>query len=342
MPKHASVSPQLVRNIRAYLMDRNKDFVKICALAGIAQDADILQDPNARLAADDFLRLFKEAAKASEDPYFGLNLGKAMARSYPGGSILLNMMLNSPSVGAALDLLFRYHDLMSDALHPFMTHENRLVKIAWKTGQSDFIPHRQIVDTLISLFTGILALIGDGGIELHVIRFAYPEPAVLTPYEQRLQAPLTFNQPQNEILFEARFLSLPVPLADKSLLEVLESHAQKRIHQIFLADAWSQNVAGLITGRLMRGEPFGLNDIARELGTSNRSLQERLKREGTSYREILSRVRKEMALNYLNADQTDLCDLAFLLGFSEQSAFNHAFKKWTGLSPKAYLEETAR
>jgi AraC-like DNA-binding protein len=65
-------------------------------------------------------------------------------------------------------------------------------------------------------------------------------------------------------------------------------------------------------------------------------LQTKLKEEGTSYRQILDQVRKELALDYLERPEMTMFDIAFLLGFSEQSAFNHAFKRRTGSSPKEY------
>lgn len=262
-----------------------------------------------------------------------------MAQHYPGGSILMGMMMNSPTVDAALDLLCRYHDLMADVLRPCVEHESGFVKMSWKGGQSHVRTYSQIVDMLLSLFSGILAIIGDGRIELSEVRFSYPEPKNLSPYRERFHAPLQFNQPDSAILFDAGFLSLPVFWADASLLETLESYARKQIHQIFLSETWSQRVAEILSERLMRGEPFGLGDIVGGIGVSTRSLQEKLKGEGTSYRNFLADVRKQTALSCLKDDRISLCDIAFLLGFSEQSVFNRAFKRWTGLSPKAYLIE---
>ncbi len=66
---------------------------------------------------------------------------------------------------------------------------------------------------------------------------------------------------------------------------------------------------------------------------SVRQLQGRLKQEGTSYQKLLDQVREELAIGYLNKGDATLCEVAFLLGYSEQGAFNHAFKRWTGSTP---------
>lgn len=338
MQKHATISARMIQHIKKYLLELDKDFEKIGESAGVPMDSDLFHDPNARLDAGIFLNLFQEAQRVCKDPYFGLNLGKAMARSYPGGSIIMGMMTNSPTVGAAFDLFFRYHDLMADALQPCMVVEDDLVKMGWKEKEPGFHLPRQIADMLLSLFCGILEIIGDRRIELHEVWFDYPEPEDTEPYQRRFRAPLKFNKPESKIHFEAHFFSLPVFWADAELLETLESYAQKQIHQIFFSDTWAQKTAELVSEKLTRGKPFGLENIASGIGLSKRSLQEKLKEESTSYRNILAEVRRQMALSCLKAEgEIDLCDIAFLLGFSEQSAFNRAFKRWTGSTPKAYL-----
>jgi AraC-like DNA-binding protein len=65
-----------------------------------------------------------------------------------------------------------------------------------------------------------------------------------------------------------------------------------------------------------------------------------LKDEKTTYQKLLAAVRKEIALSYLKEKEATICDIAFLLGFSEQSAFNHAFKRWTGFTPREYLKRS--
>lgn len=340
MQKQATISSQMIRHIKKYILDLDKNFEEICSLTGIPASSDVFHDPNARLDAENFLHLFQEAEKACKNPQFGLNLGKAMAQNYPGGSIIMGMMTNSPTTGAALDIFFRYHDLMANALRPCMVLEDDIVKMGWERGDSRFNLPRQITDMLLSLFFGILEIIGDGRIELYKVRFSYPEPENTGPYRERFRAPLEFDQPESEIHFEAQFLSLPVFWADAALLETFESYARKQIHRIFFSDTWAQKVAEIISEKLTRAEQFGLGDIAEGIGVSKRSLQEKLKEEGTSYRNILAEVRQQMALSCLKAGgEINLCDIAFLLGFSEQSAFNRAFKRWTGRSPKAYLSE---
>jgi AraC-like DNA-binding protein len=99
-------------------------------------------------------------------------------------------------------------------------------------------------------------------------------------------------------------------------------------------------VIRLIGSLLVRGEKNSIEIIASSLGMSPRNLQFKLKEEKTTYQNLLGAVRKEIALSYLREKEATICDIAFLLGFSEQSAFNHAFKRWTGFTPREYLRKS--
>ena len=75
---------------------------------------------------------------------------------------------------------------------------------------------------------------------------------------------------------------------------------------------------------------------------SLRNLQRRLEEEGTSYREALNETRRDIARSYLDEGHTSVTEIAFLLGFADTSGFSRAFRRWTGLSPRAYIQDRAR
>ena len=337
MPEQLTVSSLMVQNLKNYMHSQGKNFGEICAAAGIRQGAEFLSDSEARLPATDYLLLFLESEKASGDPFFGLNLGRETARSYPGGSVLMHMMMNCPTVGEALDRFFRYHDLMADALRPCMRADGAYVFLGWKSASPGLQPPRPMAETLLSFFAGILEFLGEGRIALHEVRFQYPAPSDLFQYLKRFSAPLLFDAPSSEVVMAKEHLALPVPLANSALLQTLEEFANKLLHRIYFSKTWSHRVGENLLSRLILGKAFNVDAIARDLGLSTRSLQARLKEEGGSYRRILDYVRQETAIKYMQDGKMTLCDIAFILGFSEQSAFNRAFKRWTGSNPKAYL-----
>ena len=99
---------------------------------------------------------------------------------------------------------------------------------------------------------------------------------------------------------------------------------------------WSGRVASFISKAVLKGCAPLIDTIACDLALSKRSLHEKLKNENTSFRKLVQTVRKEIAIDQLSGPDVSICEVAFMFGYSDQSAFNHAFKKLTGKSPKAF------
>ena len=137
-------------------------------------------------------------------------------------------------------------------------------------------------------------------------------------------------------MLDIKCLDQPIFLADPTVLTALEQLADRRMQELFSEKTLSMEVGRLINKTLLTGKETSLDVIAKGLALSPRNLQLKLKAEGVSYQIILDALRKEIALDYLREPDASNADLAFLLGYSDQSAFNHAFKRWTGKTPRQY------
>jgi AraC-like DNA-binding protein len=162
------------------------------------------------------------------------------------------------------------------------------------------------------------------------IHFNHPQPAD-TSEHQRI-----FDCPRNEMVLHRKDLAQPILLANPQLLSQLEQFAREMLTRLYPPDTWADWVVHQINWCLSRGEKPFLGAIASALARSPRQLQNKLKEEEIAFRMLLDQVRKEAALKYLDEPNITICDIAFLLGFSEQSAFNHSFKRWTGANSGDY------
>jgi len=116
---------------------------------------------------------------------------------------------------------------------------------------------------------------------------------------------------------------------------LLDRHAAEMLRNSS-SPAWLiQDVKRLLAASFQKGTP-GLKGIAKELGMSPRTLQRRLGEHGASYHSLLDEVRRDLSRNYLLESEMALGEVAYLLGFSEVSAFHRAFRRWTGLTTKDY------
>jgi AraC-like DNA-binding protein len=168
------------------------------------------------------------------------------------------------------------------------------------------------------------------------VHFSYPRPKNTSEHERIFQCPLAFDQPRYEFVIRSADLDLATFLANPVLLERLEGLAQEMLAQVETNAPWSDLVGRWMGKALLSGEKPSLDRAAGELAISARHLQNKLRAEGTTYRELFEQLRQEIALRHLQDPDASLCEIAFLLGFSDQSAFTHAFKRWTGKNPRDY------
>jgi AraC-like DNA-binding protein len=142
---------------------------------------------------------------------------------------------------------------------------------------------------------------------------------------------LRFSAPVNALLFARADLTLPLPTAHPLLAELHERIANERLQRLDHAPTCLR-ARDVIIRHLPDGEPRR-TIIATALGMSERTLQRRLAAEGTSFQRLLDDTRRELAQQYLGQRDVSLADTAYLLGFSDQSSFFRAARRWFGNSP---------
>lgn len=169
------------------------------------------------------------------------------------------------------------------------------------------------------------------------INLTYSPPQIIAEYHRVFQAPLRFNQPVNQLVFERCMLNIAQPRSDPLLCELLHHHAQRLLKNLPTEDVFFNELCKVIREGLHHRN-FGLTATARRFGMSRRALQRNLNGQGTSYREVIDRLRCELALSFFEQKQINTEEVAFLLGFSEPSSFYRAFKRWTGKTPQNYLQ----
>jgi AraC-like DNA-binding protein len=145
---------------------------------------------------------------------------------------------------------------------------------------------------------------------------------------------LRFNAPVNALLFARTDVALPLPTAHPELTEVHERIASEHLQRLDPAQT-CHRVRAVIVRHLPDGEPRRPK-IATILGMSERTLQRRLADEGTSFQRVLDDTRRELAQHYLGQRNVSLADIAYLLGFTDQSSFFRGARRWFGSSPRDY------
>jgi AraC-like DNA-binding protein len=170
------------------------------------------------------------------------------------------------------------------------------------------------------------------------VHFVYPAPANREPYVNFFQCPLHFGASVYAVHFSRDDLTLPLPNFNPTLSEMHERFAMEHLNRLE-SGSISYRIRDLIVKQLPDGDPSRI-DIAKALHVSERTLQRRLQDEGIAFSELVDNTRRELADEYLKQSKMTLSQIAYLLGFRTQSTFFRACKRWFGMPPSEYREQT--
>lgn len=169
------------------------------------------------------------------------------------------------------------------------------------------------------------------------VHLKHPPPATTVAHERYFGCPIFFESEMDALLISSEDLTRPNRLGDEGITRFLLDHLDAELKKISADRTLKQMVEDAIAQSLSEGVPK-MTAVARRLGLSERTLQRRLGEEGLSFQTLVEGARRELAEGLLVQSDYSLADIAFLTGFSEQSAFNRAFKRWVDKTPAAYRE----
>ncbi|MEH6472188.1 MAG: AraC family transcriptional regulator [Halopseudomonas sp.] len=172
-------------------------------------------------------------------------------------------------------------------------------------------------------------------VKLASVSFAFARPKDAADYEVLFQAPVKFNQPNNQLRYDLSQMELPLVQTEQTLEGFLKTAPYQLLVMVDSDNSLRAEVRSLIGRDFSRPLPSA-EQVAESLHMSVTTLRRRLQSETTSYQKIKDECRREAATNYLSCPELTNTDIAHLMGFDETSAFFRSFKKWTGMTPGVY------
>src|SRR6056297_1759315 len=166
----------------------------------------------------------------------------------------------------------------------------------------------------------------------------HPAPRSVAAHEDWFGCPVRFDAELDAILYDKETLARPNILGDEGISKYLTPHLDAELSEITRAPALVTQAKAAIAQALSEGAPK-MAEIARGLGLSERSFHRRLSEHGMSFQSLPEETRCDLAEGLLQDESRSLAEIAFLTGFSEQSAFTRAFKRWVGTTPASYRKD---
>lgn len=329
-----TTSVEFIRLIMSYASSSGIDSDKIYAKAGF--DISSLEDTSARVSFFKFGALWLALKEESSDSDFGLHLGEKIL-TFPG-HILFLILFNAPTLEDVLKKLCRYFNLLTDIHSPYLTKNRDLTELLLRYNVNGATLDRQSNETNLAGYTSVLRRMSDDKIRFEGVHFVHPRPKDISEHQRIFNAPLFFDQGENKLVFKTEYLGLPVITSNQSVLENLEKMAKELQSKIYNDGPLSEKVSQTIFN-MVGTEKTEMESIARKLAISPRNFQNHLKKEGVTFQQLLNHVRKEKAMYMLKNENYSISEIAFLLGYAEQSVFSRAFKRWAGLPPRDYRSQ---
>ena len=289
-----------------------------------------VSDSDARIPFHKHAMLLTLAAEATGDGCFGLHLGTSVILKQAG--VLGYVLLNSSTLGDTLRNLQRYHRVLTEGVDIDFKIDGKEATVMGHIVDPLVENERQVAEFGLGLLLHFCESITGTRVSPIRVEFSHPRPKEARTIRQRFGAPIRYGQDRLALVLKRELLDHPAEAADNELLKILRRHCREILGVRPKADDIIFEVQQLITTLLSSGQPK-IDAVAQELGMSSRTLARRLAEDGLSYKGLLDKVRRKLALQYLKDKRISPKKVAYLLGYSEVSAFYHAFRRWTGSSP---------
>ena len=306
-------------------------------------DPAIFKDEDGQLPLEQATQLRERVLSQVQDTAFALHTGENIPIGELG--VVDYICVSSCNVQSAMENLERYFRLVA---HPYfsLAFYNRYgdgVLEYQKTTPSSHATNWFEQQSTEFTFAVTISRIRQT-IRTHVIpksvHFCHPEPDYSSEYERLFQAPIYFDEPVNAMVLPQECLHIDTVPQDTRLHQMLRYFADQALKSLPPSYGVVQNVLEILQQEFESGDP-SVAAVANKLHMSERTLHRRLKEEDTSFADLRDKMRCEMAQSMLCNQSMAISDIAFLLGFSQPSAFHRAFKRWTGSAPHAYRERSS-
>lgn len=314
-----------------YLRQRmDLDQARVESLIGISLEA--LQDPDRRVPADNHYRLWEYAEQVTGDPAIGLHAGEVVDPERMG--LVGHVFFNCDTLGEAVTQYVRLHRLINESVILGFEQTDEQAILTWHADAPGHYCRQDMDRTLAATVCRARHFIHPT-IHAEWLEVAHNTPDYAGEYQRVFGGPVSFGAGVTRLAFSSQFLSHPIPRRNPYVYSAVLQQVNALLAKIQTRRSFSRKVRRLIS-RQMSTERIDADSLARQCHMSRQTLYRRLKKEGLSFHDLVEQVRKDKALRYVAADRYALGEIAFLLGFSELSAFSRAFKRWTGVSPAQY------
>jgi len=277
--------------------------------------------------------LLDEIQSQVNSPALGLEIAKYLQPKHLG--IIAYIIQSCETMGEALTRYFDYYRLIYDGSPlKIQHHDTNHIAICWEvpTHLTTQITDEIAIAIMVQFLRHFLL---PNHFKIFQINFTHCTPTNKAIYENFFECPVNFQRDRTEFIFPIHALITSLKHSDETLQKLLMNQAQALLDKLPNSTQLDERLQQSILLGLQKNN-YQIETVARHLNMSVRKLQRHLQHQGTTYQQRTQEVRQLLAKQYLQDPYLSLNEIALLLSYSEQSAFQRAFKQWTGLTPQQW------
>lgn len=318
----ATFSEAIARTIEKYQIDSGDLF------SSVGMDREPYRDPDARIPIANMAQVWDEAERLSGNPCFGFEVGMGL---HPTNFHAVGYAwLASASIREALERLVRYQRLLSTGAE--MSFEDHGNFAEYRIHPKELV--QMAVDAALCAVVQICRGVAHEEFKPTEVKMTRPAPPCVREVADFFACEVQYEAESNVLRFSAESLDEQLRRNNPAMVQASEEMAQQYIARMDKNDIVTR-ARVLLIGQLPDGEP-SRKALAEGLHLSERTLARRLSDGGYTFTSLVDEIRNHLAKDYLRQSRFSVTDVAFLLGFSDQSNFARAFKRWTDLSPTEF------
>ncbi len=293
-----------------------------------------LNDPNGTVSNNEELTFYQNLIDISHDPHICLQAGLNLNIGAYGLWGLA--LLSSPTIGKAIEFGIQYIAFTYTYNNVIFFNDDSRAGLKISSGQELGSLQKPMVERDFSAIYMIFKALLQTDTPLNSIRVTWNESNQKESalYQKLLQCPVTFGCTENEILFEHALIHHELPQKNPLTMKMCQQHLDRRLPEIKTTD----NTFSKVNQYFLRTHAFKVNidDCANELNISTRHLSRLLSNDGHSFKGLTDQFKQTLAKRYLTQTNMRLEEIAERIGYSDAASFSHAFKRWTGNSPRQF------
>ena len=289
------------------------------------------KDPDLRMPVKDQISFLNLVAEKLDDEFLGIRIGQTIELREMG--LLYYVMTSSRTVGDALQRVSRYSTLQNEGVQ-IGCRIGKTVTVTFDyLGVSRRLDRHQI-ECFITLLVRMCRKLSGLSLVPSRVRLMHHRTRMPSEFARLFGSHVAFTCDADEVEYPSSLARASCVNADSYLNALLVRYCDEAMAQRRKKSAtWQLKVENAVAPLLPHGQAR-IGAIAAELGVSRRTLARRLAAEGLTFRKVLDDLRFDLTKRYLREEDLPISEIAWLLGYRETSAFNHAFKRWTGSAPK--------